>query len=73
MFFYSNEMQVGKFQVEKLANVWKPHLKSLPLDCYMSQNKTFTRNLQTFERLSCTNLKIDLKFVTLANNSLWHT
>jgi hypothetical protein len=64
---------MGKFQVEKLVNVWKPHLKSLPLNCYMSQNKTFTINLQTFENLSCTNLKFDLKLLTLANNSLWHT
>ncbi len=73
MFFYSNELYMGKFQVEKIANVWKPHLKSLPLNCYMSQNKTFTINLQTFEKLSCTNLKFDLKLVTLANNFLWHT
>jgi hypothetical protein len=43
MFFYSNESQVRKFQVEKLANVWRPHFKSLPLNCYMSQNKTFTK------------------------------
>ncbi len=62
----------GKFQVEKLDNVWRPHLKSLPPNCYMSQNKTFTRNLQTLEKLSYTNLKFDLKLVTLAKNSLWH-
>ncbi len=62
----------GKFQVEKLDNVSRPHLKSLPPNCYMSQNKTFTRNLQTLEKLSYTNLKFDLKLVTLAKNSLWH-
>ncbi len=73
MFFYSNELEVGKFQVEKIANVWRPHLKSLALNCYMSQNKPFTRNPQTFEKLSCTNLKFDLKLITLAKNSLWHT
>jgi hypothetical protein len=73
MFFYSNELQVGKFQVEKLTNVWRPHLKSLPLNCYMSQNKTFTRSPQTLEKLSCKNLKFDLKLVTLAKNNLWHT
>jgi hypothetical protein len=71
-FFYSNELQVGKFQLEKLVNVWKPHLKFLPLNCYMSQNKTFTKTLQTLEKLACTNLKFDLKLVTLAKNSLWH-
>jgi hypothetical protein len=70
MFFYSNELQVRKFQVIKLTNVLRPHLKSFPLNCYMSQNKTFTRNLQTLENISCTNLKFDLKLVTLAKNSL---
>jgi hypothetical protein len=64
---------MGKFQNGKLGNVWRPHLKSLPLNCYMSQNKTFTRNPQRLEKLSCTNLKFDLKLVTLANNSFWHT
>jgi len=39
----------------------------------MSQNKTFIRNLQTLEKISCTNLKFDLKLVTLARNYLWHT
>ncbi len=73
MFLYSNELQVGNFQVEKFINVWRPQLKSLPLNCYMSQNKIFTRNLETIEKLSCTNLKFDLKLVTLAKNSLWHT
>jgi hypothetical protein len=61
-----------KFQVQKLDNVWRPHLKSLPPNCYMSQNKTFTRNLQTLEKLSYTNLKFDLKLVTLAKNFFWH-
>jgi hypothetical protein len=70
---YSNEVQMGEFEVEKLANVWRPHLKSLPLNGYMSQNKTFTRNLQTLEKLSCTNLKFGLKLVGLAKNSFWHT
>jgi hypothetical protein len=28
MFFYSNEMQVRKFEVENLTNVARPHLKS---------------------------------------------
>jgi hypothetical protein len=37
---------------------------------YMSQNKTFTRNLQTLEKISCTNLKFGLKLVGLSNNSL---
>ncbi len=37
------------------------------------QNKTFTRNPQTLEKLSCTNLKFGLKLVGLAKNSLWHT
>jgi hypothetical protein len=73
MFFYSKEVQVGKFEVEKLANVWRPHLKSLPLNGYMSQNKTFTRNPQRLEKLSCTNLKFDLKLVTLAKSSLFDT
>jgi hypothetical protein len=72
MFFYSNELQVGKFQVEKLVNVWRPHLKSLPLNCYMSQNKTFIRNLQTFEKSSCTNLKFDLKLNIGKEFSLTH-
>jgi hypothetical protein len=70
MFFYSNEVQVGKFEVEKLANVLRPHLKSLPLNFYSSQNKTFTRNSQTLEKPFCTNLKFDLKLVTLAKNNL---
>ncbi len=43
MFLYSNELQVGKFQVKKLVNVWRPHFKFLPFNHYMSQNKTFTR------------------------------
>jgi hypothetical protein len=72
-FLYSNEVQVGEFEVEKLVNVWRPHLKSLPFNGYMSQNKTFTRNPQTFEKLSCTNLKFGLKLIGLAKNSLWHT
>ncbi len=73
MFCYSNELQVGKFEVEKLANVWRPHLKSLPLNCYMSQNKTSTRNVQAQEKLSCTNLQFDLKLIRLEKNFLWHT
>ncbi len=68
MSFYSNELQVGKFQAKKLVNFLKPLLKSLPLNCYMSRNKTFTRNSQTLEKLSCKNLKFDLKLVTLAKN-----
>jgi hypothetical protein len=36
----------------------------------MSQNKTFTRNPQTFEKLVYINLKFDLKLVALAMNSL---
>jgi hypothetical protein len=30
-------------------------------------------NLQTLEKLCCTNLKFDLKLITLAKNCLWHT
>ncbi len=51
MFFYSKEAQVGKFQDEKLVNVWRPHLKSLPFNYYMSQNKFFYKkpsNLKNF-------------------------
>jgi hypothetical protein len=32
MFFYSNEVQVGKFQVEKLANVWRLHFEISPIE-----------------------------------------
>ncbi len=35
--------------------------------------KPFTGNPQTLEKLSCTNLKFDLKLVILAKNSLRHT
>jgi hypothetical protein len=73
LLLFSNELQVKKFQVEKLASVRKPNLKSLPLNCYMSQNKTFTINPQTLEKLACTNLKFDLKLVTLAKKFLPHT
>jgi len=69
MSFYSNELQVAKFQVKKLVNFLRPLLKSLSFNFYMSRNKTFTRNSQTFEKLSCTNQKFDLKLVTLAKNS----
>jgi hypothetical protein len=50
-------VQVRKFEVEKLVNVRKPQLKSLSLNCYMSQNKTLTRKPQRLEKLSCANLK----------------
>jgi hypothetical protein len=73
MFFYSNEVQVGKFEVEKLVNVARPHLKSLPLNCYMSRNKNLYKKLSNTWKLSCTNVKFDLKVVTLTKNFLWHT
>jgi hypothetical protein len=31
------------FKFKKNSNVWKPHFKSLPLNHYMWQNKTFTK------------------------------
>jgi hypothetical protein len=68
MFFFSNEVQVGKFEVEKLANVVRPHLKSLPLNCYMLRNKNLCKKLSNIWKLSCTNVKFDLKLVTLTKN-----
>ncbi len=73
MSFYLNELQVGKFRIEKLVNVWIPHLKSLPLNHYMSQKKTFTRKPSNTWKFSYTNLKFHLKLAIMAKNSFWHT
>jgi len=73
MFFYSNEVQVRKFQDEKLANVWKPHLESLPLNWYMSQNKTFTRKPSYTWKLYCTKSEIWLETCNIGKKlSLTH-
>ncbi len=72
MSFYSNELQVGNFQIENLLML-KDLTSNFSNSIIIAQNKTFTKKPQTLEQFFCTNLKFHLKFATMAKNSFWHT
>jgi hypothetical protein len=68
MSFYSNELQMGNFQAEKLVEYL---ILNLSHSIIMYHNtKPLKENLQTLEKLSCTNLKFHLKLATMAKNFL---
>jgi hypothetical protein len=65
MSLYSNQLQVGKFQVKKLSMF--EDLTSNPshsiIICH--KKKPLQENPQTLEKFSCTNLKLHLKLATM--------
>jgi hypothetical protein len=65
MFFVFKWIASGKISSWKTSQCLKTSLEISPI-----QLLYVTKHLQTLKKLACTNLKFDLKLVTLVNNSL---